>query len=122
MIHEPFRIFTRHTIHFVGSVWAFIIATVAFISWIIVGFFMHFSHVWELTFVVTTTAVIFLSLFLIQHKHNRDAMAINIKLDELILASKSARNHVVNVENHSDAALRKQKRRVKKQAKDNPHS
>jgi low affinity Fe/Cu permease len=74
-------------------------------AWVISGPFFHYSDTWQLVINTGTTIVTFLMVFLIQNTQNRDARAINLKLDELIRAIDKARNQMINIENLSDLDL-----------------
>lgn len=69
------------------------------------GPLFHYSDTWQLVINTGTTIVTFLMVFLIQNTQNRDAKAINLKLDELIRAVKQARNQMINIETLSDVEL-----------------
>jgi low affinity Fe/Cu permease len=88
-----------------GSKWAFVFAGGVIAFWAISGPFFHYSDTWQLVINTGTTIVTFLMVFLIQNTQNRDARAINLKLDELIRAIDKARNHMINIENLSDMEL-----------------
>jgi low affinity Fe/Cu permease len=66
-----------------------------------------FSDTWQLIINTGTTVVTFLMVFIIQNTQNRDARAIHLKLDELILANRHARNKLIDLEELSDAELEK---------------
>jgi len=104
-MNELFRKFAHKTSEVVGSPWAFIIALVVLIAWAVAGPLFRFSDTWQLVINTATTIVTFLMVFLIQNTQNRDARAIHLKLDELIVAVQGARNKLVNLENMSDAEL-----------------
>src|SRR3954470_14298049 len=89
----------------VGSPWAFILAVLVILGWAITGPIFHFSDTWQLVINTSTTIITFLMVFLIQNTQNRDAIAIHIKLDELIRALKGARNKLVDLEQLSDEEL-----------------
>ena len=88
-----------------GSRWGFACAGVTILVWAATGPLLHFSEFWQLVVNTGTDIVTFLMVFLIQNTQNRDARAINLKLDELIRAMDSARNHMINIEKLSDAEL-----------------
>src|ERR671935_650658 len=74
-----------------GSSWAFASAVLVIVAWLVTGPLFHFSDTWQLVINTGTTIVTFLMVFLIQTTQNRDAKAIQLKLDELI-RSQRARN------------------------------
>src|SRR5882757_7047281 len=67
-----------------GSKWAFSWAVLVIVVWGASGFVFHYSDTWQLVINTSTTIVTFLMVFLIQNTQNRDARAINLKLNELI--------------------------------------
>jgi len=71
----------------------------------ITGPLFRFSDTWQLVINTGTTIVTFLMVFLIQNTQNRDALAIHLKLDELIRAVAGARNQLVDLEDLTDAEL-----------------
>lgn len=87
-----------------GSAYAFIIAIAIVIVWGVTGPVFHFSDTWQLVINTGTTIVTFLMVFIIQHSQNRDTTALQLKLNELIAASKAS-NKLINVEDLSDEEL-----------------
>lgn len=90
---------------YLGSRWAFAFALGVIVSWAATGPFFKYSDTWQLVINTGTTIVTFLMVFLIQNTQNRDARAINLKLDELIDAISSAKNQMIDIEHLSDAEL-----------------
>ena len=90
---------------YLGSRWAFAAAVGVIIAWAITGPIYHYSDTWQLIINTGTTIVTFLMVFLIQNTQNRDARAINLKLNELIESIKSAHNEMIDIEHLSDAEL-----------------
>jgi len=88
-----------------GSYWAFFIAVLTIIIWSLSGPMFGYSDTWQLVINTLTTVVTFLMVFLIQNTQNRDTKAMHLKLDELLRASKPAKNDLINVENLSDKDL-----------------
>ncbi len=91
----------------VGSPFASIAAVTVIIIWAITGPIFKFSDTWQLVINTGTTIVTFLMVFLIQNSQNRDAKAVQIKLDELIRAIASARNDIIDVEDAPEQELQK---------------
>jgi low affinity Fe/Cu permease len=88
-----------------GSKWAFAGAGAVIVIWATTGPVFHFSDTWQLVINTGTTIVTFLMVFLIQNTQNRDARAINLKLDELIRAIDKARDQMIDIETLSDLEL-----------------
>jgi low affinity Fe/Cu permease len=97
----------RKTSEAVGSPFASISAVTVIIIWALTGPIFKFSDTWQLVINTGTTIVTFLMVFLIQNSQNRDAKAVQIKLDELIRAIDSARNEIIDVEDSSEQELQK---------------
>jgi len=106
-MHELFSRIARWTSVAAGSATAFIIACAVVIVWAVTGPVFHFSSDWQLVINTGTTIATFLMVFLIQHAQNRDGLAVQLKLDELIKAVKGARTELVDLEALSDAELDK---------------
>src|SRR5215212_1170750 len=83
-IRDAFHIFARQSSNVLGTAWSFIIAIAIIITWGITGPMFNFSDTWQLIINTGTTIVTFLMVFLIQNTQNRDAKAVQLKLDELI--------------------------------------
>lgn len=98
------RIATRITC-WTGSSLAFGIAASVVLTWIISGPFFHYSDTWQLVINTGTTIVTFLMVFLIQKSQNKDGKAIQLKLNELIAASRHASNRMVDIEDLTEAEL-----------------
>ena len=80
-------------------------AGLVIVVWAVTGPLFHYSDTWQLVINTGTTIVTFLMVFLIQNTQNRDARAINLKLDELIRAIDKARDQMMNIEKLSDMEL-----------------
>ena len=89
-----------------GSTGAFIFAFVLVIAWALSGPFFHYSENWQLVINTGTTIITFLMVFLIQKAQNKDSLAIQLKLNELVAAHEFASNRLVNVENMSEEDLK----------------
>jgi low affinity Fe/Cu permease len=102
---DRFGQFATVASYWLGSKWAFIWAGLIIAIWGITGPIFRYSDTWQLVINTGTTIVTFLMVFLIQNTQNRDARAINLKLDELIRAIDKARDHMINIEKLSDVEL-----------------
>ena len=88
-----------------GSTWAFAGAGLVVAVWAATGPIFHFSDHWAMVIGTGTSIATFLMVFLIQNTQNRDARAINLKLNELIRAMGTARNQLIDIERLSDMEL-----------------
>ena len=91
---------------YLGSKWAFLLAGLVIVLWAATGPIFHYSDTWQLVINTGTTIVTFLMVFLIQNTQNRDARAINLKLNELIRAIDAARDQMIDIESLSDLELK----------------
>jgi low affinity Fe/Cu permease len=95
-----------HTIsRFTGSTAAFLIALGLIVLWIVLGPVFHYSSTWQLTVNTGTTVVTFLMVFLIQRSQNKEALAVQLKLNEVVAALQGASNRLVNVEDLDEGEL-----------------
>jgi low affinity Fe/Cu permease len=90
---------------FAGRPLAFILALGTVIVWAVTGPLFGFSEVWQLVINTGTTIVTFLMVFLVQNSQNRDAAAIQAKLDEIIRAVADAREHFIGIEHLTDQEI-----------------
>ncbi|MFO1168888.1 MAG: low affinity iron permease family protein [Rhodoblastus sp.] len=88
-----------------GRPLTFGLALAIVVVWGLSGPFFHYSDTWQLVINTGTTIVTFLMVFVIQNAQNRDAMAIQVKLDELICATQDARDKLVGIENLDDVVV-----------------
>src|SRR3954463_5431310 len=105
IVRDAFRCFAQRSSSVLGSAWAFCGAVLIIVLWLVTGPTFHFSDTWQLIINTATTVVTFLMVFLIQNTQNRDAKAMQLKLDELIRALSHARNQLVDVENSPDEVI-----------------
>jgi low affinity Fe/Cu permease len=89
-----------------GSTPAFIIALSLVICWAITGPMFNYSEEWQLVINTGTTIITFLMVFLIQKSQNKDSLAIQLKLNELVASHEFASNRLVNVENMTEDELK----------------
>ena len=81
-----------------GTSMAFVFALLVIVVWAITGPIFGFSDTWQLVINTGTTIVTFLMVFLIQRAQNKDALAIHLKLNELVAAVEGASNRLIDVE------------------------
>jgi low affinity Fe/Cu permease len=102
------RFFTRlagRIASFAGQPLAFFLALLTIIVWAVTGPLFNFSDTWQLVVNTGTTIVTFLMVFLIQNSQNRDAAAMQAKLDEMIRALDKGRNRFIGIEHRTDKEI-----------------
>jgi len=104
-LSERFSQFAHATSVWTGNPMAFLLAVAVVIVWVASGPFFNYSDTWQLVINTGTTIVTFLMVFLIQNTQNRDTLAIQLKLSELVLAMKGAENRFAAIEDLSDEEL-----------------
>jgi low affinity Fe/Cu permease len=115
---DRFGKFAASSSAWLGSKWAFLGAGLVILVWGATGPVFHFSDTWQLVINTGTTIVTFLMVFLIQNTQNRDARAINLKLNELIHAIGKARNQMIDIEKLTDIELDELQARYEKIKRD----
>ncbi len=103
---ERFRKIANYVSNIAGSAWAFSLAFLIVAAWAISGPVFNYSDTWQLVINTGTTIITFLMVFLIQSTQNRDSKAMQLKLDELLRATK-ARDSFIDIEGLSDEELAK---------------
>jgi low affinity Fe/Cu permease len=98
--------FASAATEFTGTTSAFIIAVLIIAIWAVTGSLFHYSDTWQLVINTGTTIVTFLMVFLIQRSQNKDALAVQLKLDELVAAIDGASNRLISVEDLSEDELK----------------
>jgi low affinity Fe/Cu permease len=104
-VHDHFGRFAAAASAWLGSTWAFVGAGLVIAMWAATGPIFHFSDRWAQVISTATALMTFLMVFLIQSTQNRDARAINLKLNELIRAMDNARNQMIDIERLTDLEL-----------------
>ena len=104
MLNKAFTPVANFVSHWAGRPAAFILCCAAVIGWALSGPMFGFSDTWQLVINTSTTIVTFLMVFLIQNTQNRDNLAVQVKLDELIRAGR-APNRFIGIEHLTDEEL-----------------
>src|SRR5258708_2379220 len=99
-----------------GSAVAFALAVLVIVTWLLTGPLFHYSDTWQLVINTGTTVVTFLMVFLIQRSQNKDSLAIQLKLNELVAAIHGASNHLIDVEDLTEEELHALHRHYRKLA------
>lgn len=105
-----------------GTAWlagqpaSFLISVSLIAIWVTTGPIFRYSDTWQLVVNTGTTVVTFLMVFLIQHTQNRDALAVQVKLDELVRALEPANNQMVGIEKLPEAEVKSLEEKVLKDA------
>ena len=102
---HQFSEFSRAISQWTGNSSAFLLAVAVVLVWVLTGPLFNYSDTWQLVINTGTTIVTFLMVFLIQNTQNRDTLAIQLKLSELVLAMKGAENKFAAIEDLTDEEL-----------------
>lgn len=102
---ERFSKFAKRTSLQAGRPWAFASATGLVLAWLTSGPVFRFSDTWQLVMNTVSSIVTFLMVFLIQNAQNRDSVALQLKLDELIKATNSPKD-VIGIEEKPEPELK----------------
>jgi low affinity Fe/Cu permease len=115
IVSEFLEKFSYQATRATGTSMAFVIALLIIVVWAMTGPIFHYSDTWQLVINTGTTIVTFLMVFLIQRAQNKDALAIHLKLNEIVAAMEGASNRLIDVEDLSEPeidALRKYYKRL----------
>ena len=100
-----FERFSTRVTQWTGSSTAFALACGVIVTWVVTGPLFGFSDTWQLVINTGTTIVTFLMVFLIQRSQNKDSLALQLKLNELVAAVQGASNRLIDVEDLSEHEL-----------------
>jgi low affinity Fe/Cu permease len=104
-LSEILERFSLKATHATGTSSAFIIALSVIVVWGLTGPLFDFSDTWQLVINTGTTIVTFLMVFLIQRTQNKDALAIHLKLNEIVAALEGASNRLIDVEDLTEQEI-----------------
>jgi len=110
-----FTAIANNIARFVGDPIAFMLALATVIIWAVTGPIFHYSDTWQLVINTGTTIVTFLMVFLIQNSQNRDAAAMQAKLDEIIRAVETARGQFIGIEHRTDKEIQEIRTELEKE-------
>src|SRR5215813_4567092 len=100
-----FTRFAKFTARWSGRPVTFVLAVIVIIVWLLTGPIFGFSDTWQLIINTGTTIITFLMVFLLQHSQNRDTLALQVKLADLIIAVRGANNKLATAEDLSEKEL-----------------
>jgi low affinity Fe/Cu permease len=113
---QLFAHFASRTAHLAGKPLTFFIAVGLVVAWAATGPLFGFSDTWQLVINTSTTIVTFLMVFLIQNTQNRDTLALQVKLAELIISMQGAKNKVATAEDLCEEDLEQLHEEYRKRA------
>jgi low affinity Fe/Cu permease len=106
---KSFAVFASKVSKWTGSSAVFSVAALSIVAWAMCGPFFGFSPEWQMVVNTGTTICTFLMVFVIQNSQNRDGLALQIKLDEIIRAVGTAQNSMIDLEDLSEVELDQKK-------------
>lgn len=102
---DIFERFSKKAATISGNQWTFLVACLVVIIWFASGPLFGYSDTWQLVINTSTTIITFLMVFVIQHTQNKDTMALQLKVDELIRATEGAHNVLMDLEDLHEKEL-----------------
>ncbi len=112
-----FQKFAKTVVRTSGHPAAFALAICTIVIWALAGPLLHFNNTWLLVINTVATIITFLMIFLIRNAQNRESEAVQLKLDELIRATKTAHNSLLDIEELSEDDLDRIKARFERLAR-----
>jgi low affinity Fe/Cu permease len=105
-ISRAFERFSQAVTRAAGNSWAFVLAAMVVLAWVVTGPLFGFSDTWQLVINTGTTIITFLMVFLIQRSQNKESLAVQLKLNEIVAVLEGASNRLIDVEDLSEDDLR----------------
>ena len=105
-MNRVFSGIASYVAHHSGRPFTFLLCAFIIAIWALTGPIFHYSDTWQLIINTGTTIVTFLMVFMIQQSHNKDSIALHLKLNELLAASKQASNRMIGIEGLDEQDLR----------------
>lgn len=102
---NAFEKFATHSAKATGSTFAFCLAVAVVLVWALTGPLFNYSETWQLIINTGTTIITFLMVFLIQKAQNKDSLAIQLKLNELVASHEFASNRLVDIEDMTEQEM-----------------
>jgi low affinity Fe/Cu permease len=115
---QMFSHLASRTAHLAGKPLTFLLAVAVVLAWAVSGPLFGFSDTWQLVINTSTTIITFLMVFLIQNTQNRDTLALQLKLAELIIAVQGAKNKLATAEDLSEEDLERLHEAYRKRAEE----
>jgi low affinity Fe/Cu permease len=106
VVYRFFEKLAVWTTQWTGSTKAFITALAVIVLWVICGPLFNYCDTWQLVINTSTTIVTFMMVFLLQRAHNKESLAIQIKLNELIASQSGASNKLINIEHLTEDEIK----------------
>lgn len=103
--NSAFEKFASHVSKAAGSTTAFLSAFLIVVVWAVCGPIFNYSETWQLVINTGTTIITFLMVFLIQKAQNKDSLAIQLKLNELVASNKNSSNSLVDIESMTEEEM-----------------
>jgi low affinity Fe/Cu permease len=104
-VRQWFDRFATACAYWLGHPAAFAVSLALVLIWALSGPLFAYSDTWQLIINTGTTVLTFLAVFVIQHTQNRDTLALNVKIDELVLAQAGARDELAGIEARSEEEI-----------------
>jgi low affinity Fe/Cu permease len=104
-VYRFFEDLAAWTTKWTGSTKAFITAIGSIVFWLVCGPIFGYSDTWQLVINTSTTIITFMMVFLLQRAHNKESLALQIKLNELIASHDGASNRMINIENLTEGEI-----------------